>query len=87
VAIVEAIVLQAMQIYWFICIIYIFMSWLPNARESNFGQTISKIVEPYFAPFRQIIPPLGMIDLSPLVAIFALRFAMDGVRYLFSFFA
>ncbi|PYZ93225.1 YggT family protein [Salipaludibacillus keqinensis] len=86
-AIVEAIVLQAMQIYWFICIIYIFMSWLPNARESNFGQTISKIVEPYFAPFRQIIPPLGMIDLSPLVAIFALRFAMDGVRYLFSFFA
>ncbi|SER63368.1 MULTISPECIES: YggT family protein [Salipaludibacillus] len=81
---VAGIILQAMQIYWFICIIYIFMSWLPNARESNFGQTIGKIVEPFFAPFRQIIPPLGMIDISPIVALFALRFAMDGVRYLFS---
>jgi YggT family protein len=27
-----------------------------------------------------------MIDISPIVALFALRFAMDGVRYLFSFF-
>ncbi|WP_280769066.1 YggT family protein [Salipaludibacillus daqingensis] len=84
--VVANVILQAMQIYWFVCIIYIFMSWIPNARESSFGQTISKIVEPFFAPFRQIIPPLGMIDISPIVALFALRFAMDGVRYLFSLF-
>ncbi|WP_416151029.1 YggT family protein [Salipaludibacillus sp. HK11] len=83
-AVVAEIILTGMRLYWFVCIIYIFMSWIPNSRESAFGQTISKIVEPFFAPFRQIIPPLGMIDLSPLVAIFSLRFAMDGVRYLFS---
>jgi len=86
-ALVEYIILQAMQIYWFVCIIYIFMSWVPNARESGFGQTIAKMVEPFFAPFRQIIPPLGMIDISPIVAIFSLRFAMGGVEYLFSLFS
>lgn len=85
-ALVGSLIIQAMEIYWFVCIIYIFMSWVPNARESKFGQTISRLVEPFFAPFRQIIPPLGMIDLSPIVAIFSLRFAMDGVRYLFSLF-
>ncbi|MCR6107153.1 YggT family protein [Salipaludibacillus agaradhaerens] len=83
---VATIVLNAMQIYWFICIIYIFMSWLPNARESAFGQGVGRLVEPFFEPFRRIIPPIGMIDISPIVALFALRFAMDGVRYLFSFF-
>jgi YggT family protein len=86
VATLANIIIQIMQIYWFLCIIYIFMSWLPNARESQFGQTIGKIVEPFFAPFRQIIPPIGMIDISPIVALIALRFAMDGVRYLFSMF-
>ncbi|SDN25264.1 YggT family protein [Alkalicoccus daliensis] len=79
------VILQLMQLYWFICIIYIFMSWVPSAKESSFGQMIGRIVEPFFAPFRQIIPPLGMIDISPIVALIALRFAMDGVRYLFSF--
>ena len=29
--------------------------------------------------FRQFIPPLGVVDLSPLVAIFALRFIQEGV--------
>lgn len=83
VLLIKDLVVQAIEIYWFICIIYIFMSWVPNARESSFGQAIGKIVEPLFAPFRKIIPPIGMIDISPLVALFALRFAIGGVDYLF----
>ncbi|MBU9712437.1 YggT family protein [Evansella tamaricis] len=70
--------------YSFLCIIYIFMSWFPNARESGFGQFVAKLVEPYLAPFRQIIPPLGMIDISPIVAILVLRFSTNGVNFLFS---
>ncbi|MDG5788271.1 YggT family protein [Evansella sp. AB-P1] len=79
-------VIQAINIYWIICIIYIFMSWVPNARESSFGQLVGRLVEPYLAPFRKIIPPLGMIDISPIVAIFALRYAMFGVDFLFQMF-
>lgn len=60
------------------------MSWFPNARESSFGQIIGKLVEPYLQPFRQIIPPLGMIDISPIVAILALRMASSGVTFLFN---
>ena len=82
----ETIILQVLNLYWFVCIIYIFMSWVPNARESEFGQMIGKIVEPLFAPFRQIIPPLGMIDIAPLVALITFRFAITGVEALFGFF-
>ncbi len=68
------------QIYYWMIIIYILMSWLPNARESSFGEILGKIVEPYLAPFRRFIPPIfGMIDISPIVAIIALRYAATGL--------
>ncbi len=59
------------------------MSWFPNARESSLGQFVGRIVEPYLEPFRKFVPPLGMIDLSPIVAIIVLRLASTGVASLF----
>jgi len=74
---------KAIQIYMYIIIFYILMSWFPGARESSIGQFMGKIVEPYLEPFRKIIPPIGMIDISPIVAIFALQFALVGLKELF----
>ncbi|SFE40622.1 YggT family protein [Alteribacillus iranensis] len=80
---IGVILLTGMQIYSWIIIAYILMSWFPNARESSFGQMLGSLVEPYLEPFRRIIPPLGMIDISPIVAIIALHFARFGVQALF----
>ncbi|WLR52265.1 YggT family protein [Bacillus tianshenii] len=80
------ILVQAIQIYTYVIIAYILMSWFPNARESSIGQFIARIVEPYLEPFRRIIPPLGMIDISPIVAIFVLNFAQYGARQLYFMF-
>jgi YggT family protein len=33
-----------------------------------------RITEPVLAPIRQVIPPIGPIDISPLVALLLLRF-------------
>ncbi|WP_332690081.1 YggT family protein [Halalkalibacter lacteus] len=74
---------QALYIYSFFIIGYILMSWFPNARESSLGQFVGRIVEPYLEPFRKFVPPLGMIDLSPIVAIIVLRLASTGVASLF----
>ena len=70
-------------IYTIALIIYIFMSWFPGARESSFGRILGRICEPYLDMFRRIIPPLGMIDISPIVAIFVLRYAVLGLAALF----
>jgi len=74
------VVQQLIQIYYYLIIGYILLSWFPNARESSIGQVIGRLVEPYLSPFRKIIPPLGMIDLSPIVALMSLHFAQYGVR-------
>ena len=75
---------RALEIYSFGLIIYIFMSWFPGARESSFGSIMSKLYEPFLEPFRKIIPPLGMIDISPIVAIIVLRLAGTGIWGLYN---
>ena len=55
------------------------MSWVPSMRDTKFGQFLAVIVEPYLSFFRKFIPPLGMIDISPIVALFALNLIRSGV--------
>ncbi|MEK4406807.1 YggT family protein [Sporosarcina sp. FSL K6-6792] len=76
----------AISIYSILLIIYILMSWIPASRETKFGIMLGKITEPYLGFFRKFIPPLGMIDISPIVGIFALRFISDGVEAIFRMF-
>ncbi|WP_110934382.1 YggT family protein [Paenibacillus bouchesdurhonensis] len=74
------------DIYFYMVLIYILMSWVPNARESFIGELLGKLVEPFLAPFRRFIPPImGMIDISPIVAIFALRMAVFGLISVLSY--
>lgn len=73
---------KAVDIYSWALIIYILMSWFPNARETGIGLFLARICEPFLEPFRRIIPPLGMIDLSPLVAILVLNMARVGISAL-----
>lgn len=67
------------RIYSYALIIYILMSWLPGARESQFGEFLGSICEPYLEQFRRFIPPIGMIDISPIAGIIVLSMAQYGV--------
>lgn len=80
------VILRLIYIYSWALVIYILMSWFPNARYTSVGQFLARICEPYLEPFRRVIPPIGMIDFSPIVAFLVLRFATDGLRELFSWF-
>lgn len=73
------------SIYMYMIIGYVFMSWIPQVRESSFGQILGRLVEPYLGLFRRIIPPLGMIDFSPIVAIIALSLAQSGLVVVIKF--
>ncbi|TQR36237.1 YggT family protein [Brevibacillus brevis] len=69
----------AFTVYQYMIIAYILMSWVPQMRSTGIGQLLERLVEPYLAPFRRFIPPLGFIDISPIVALIALRFAQSGL--------
>ncbi|KOR88444.1 YggT family protein [Paenibacillus solani] len=77
---IYSIVRTLFQIYFYMILVYVLMSWLPNVRESFIGELLGKLVEPYLAPFRRFIPPImGMIDISPIIALFVLQLAQQGV--------
>ncbi|WP_141431267.1 YggT family protein [Bacillus sp. 03113] len=78
-----SIIVQLLYYYSWALIIYILLSWFPNAKDSAIGRFLARICEPYLEPFRRVIPPIGMIDISPIVAIFVLKFASTGLRQLF----
>lgn len=54
--------------------IWCLLSWFPNIKwyEQPF-KTLDQIVHPILAPFRKVIPPIGAIDISPIVAIMVLN--------------
>lgn len=73
---------EAIGLYTILLIINIFMSWVPSIQESRFGQLLGRICEPYLEQFRRFIPPFGMIDVSPIVAILVLNLARNGLQEL-----
>ncbi|ALJ07408.1 MAG: YggT family protein [Pseudomonadota bacterium] len=72
---------------WFI-IIQAILSWLfafdvinhRNRFVSQVADFLDRITAPILEPFRRIIPPLGGIDISPIVVLLLLQF----VRILFN---
>ena len=56
---------------------YIIMSWvkLPYSPCLNRIQRFFyDVCEPYLRLFRRVLPPLGPLDISPIVAVFSLIF-------------
>lgn len=78
---INAIIDILFNIYFYMILFYVLMSWLPNVRENFIGELLAKLVEPYLTPFRRIIPPIfGAIDISPIVALLVLEFAAGGLK-------
>lgn len=63
-----------LNIYLVLLLIRVLLSWFPNIDWFNPPFSIlSQLVDPYLNIFRSIIPPLGGMDFSPLLAIFLLQ--------------
>lgn len=71
-------------VYTIMLFVRIFSSWLPELQGQRWMQFIAFYTDPYLNIFRRIIPPLGMFDLSPIVAFLALGFIKSGVIFFLS---
>ncbi|MDM9385520.1 YggT family protein [Chlorogloeopsis sp. ULAP01] len=62
------------QIYSTLLIIRVLLSWFPNINWYNQPfAALSQVTDPYLNIFRNIIPPLGGIDISPILAFLLLN--------------
>lgn len=78
------------RIYYWLMIAAIFATWIPAVHQSRIGEWLRRLTDPFFGIFRRFIPPIGFIDISPIVAIFVYgfltRFALQGIAALFTWF-
>jgi YggT family protein len=73
-------------VYVLLILAYILTSWirLPYSPWLNRVQRfLYDVCEPYLRLFRRVIPPLGPLDLSPMVAVIALLIALSLIRQVF----
>ena len=72
-----------LQIYVVLMIFRVLLSWFPNINwyDPPFS-ILSQLTDPYLNLFRSIIPPLGGIDFSPLIAFFVLQLALQLTSFL-----
>ncbi|MGH6854376.1 MAG: YggT family protein [Aestuariivirga sp.] len=83
-------ILTILDIYFWIILITVIMSWLiafnvingTNPYVRQVGYALRRLTEPLLAPIRRFLPDLGGIDISPIVLLIALQF----VRYLVAYY-
>jgi YggT family protein len=68
------------QVYTLMILARILGSWVPDWQNHPIMQFIAYYTDPYLNLFKKIIPPLGMIDISPIVAFFVLGIAKNAIQ-------
>jgi len=61
------------EIYWWLLIVRVLMSWVSPDPFNPIVQFLTRVTDPVLEPLRRIIPPIGMVDISAVVALLLLR--------------
>ncbi len=71
------------QVYTLMIFVRIISSWVPEWRESKVVQFVAFYTDPYLDVFRRVVPPLGGIDFSPILAFISLSIIESFLLRLF----
>lgn len=77
---ISAFVYYLFQIYFWLLIVRIFLTWIPSIDwRAPFFEKLAAVCDIYLNPFRRIIPAVGGLDFSPIVAILFLQFCQWAI--------
>jgi YggT family protein len=72
-------------VYILVIFVYVLTSWIPlpySPAVSRVQRFLYDVCNPYLRLFRRVLPPLGPLDLSPVVAVvvlYAIKRGLDAV--------
>lgn len=72
----------ATQIYIFMIVVRVVLSWFPVTSGNVFSQIsyfIGRYTEPVLNRVRSVMPRTGALDLSPLVVLLFLQIVVQGI--------
>ncbi|HEX4338457.1 MAG TPA: YggT family protein [Polyangiaceae bacterium] len=61
------------SVYSLIVLAAVALSWFPQARDNQLARYVLALTEPVLERIRSVVPPLGGLDLSPMILLFALQ--------------
>ena len=62
-----------LKIFFFALIISVILSWVAPGSHNPGAELVNQICEPALAPFRRLLPNLGGLDISPILAFMVLK--------------
>lgn len=82
IAIVTAIelVILSLNLFFFVILIRIILGWFAPATHNPLTMMLHSLAEPLLAPFRRWVPPMGGIDISPIMPIILLGALVRGLQ-------
>ena len=63
------IIILLLQLLWFAIFARAIVSWFPIDRSGPIVRALESITDPILEPLRRVVPRIGMIDITPMVAI------------------
>ena len=93
---IAALLIEVLEIYKWVVIAAVIVSWLTAFnvinQYNNFVRSLLRILyaltEPVFRPIRKLIPPIGGLDLSPIIVfliIWFLQYSIQWASYRYGF--
>lgn len=62
-------ILRLLEAYNLVILVRVVCSWVEVDRSAGWYRMLYAVTEPVLGPLRRLIPPVNMIDFSPMVAI------------------
>lgn len=63
----------AFEVYSWLLLARILLTWFPVDPYNPLVRWIARVTDPFLNLFRGLLPPVGMVDFSPVLAFVALR--------------
>lgn len=85
-SVILRVLLGLVNAYCVIILIYVLMSWIPSGSRAvdEIKRVLGKVVDPFLAPFRKLIPPIGgMVDISPIIGLLVLQLITRLIIWLY----
>ena len=64
---------RLIDLYSLVVLVAVILSWVPLDRRNPLLTITHGLTEPVLAPIRNVLPPMGGMDFSPLVLLIVLQ--------------
>ena len=75
-----SIVFLLLQILWFAIFARAIISWFPIDPQGPIVRALDSVTEPVLGPLRRVVPRIGMVDITPMVAIILIFVLMQVLQ-------